>query len=192
MLTIQKKWDSIYQKKTSSPIKPSFVLAHYSHLLPKHGLALDLACGQGGNSFLLAEHGLQVDAWDISPVAINQIKKRQQKHQRISANVVDINSRKIPPQSYDVIVVSRFLERSLIPDLIHALKIDGLMFYQTFTQEKISGSGPSNPLYLLKKGELLNLFSSLVPIIYHDEGLIGDTEQGIRDEALLIAQRLSF
>lgn len=192
MQTIQQKWDSIYQKKTSSSIEPSLVLAHYRHLLPKHGLALDLACGQGGNSFLLAEHGLQVDAWDISTVAINQIKMRQQNHHRISANVVDISCRKIPPQSYDVIIVSRFLERSLIPDLIHALKLGGLIFYQTFTQEKVSTSGPSNPLYLLKKGELLNLFSSLVPIIYHDEGLIGDTQQGIRNEALLVAQRLSF
>jgi len=192
MLSLQQKWDSIYQKKAGSSIEPSLVLAHYSHLLPKQGLALDLACGQGGNSFLLAEHGLQVDAWDISPVAINQIKKRQQKHHRISANVVDINGSKIPQQSYDVIVVSRFLERSLIPDLIHALKLGGLIFYQTFTQEKVSTSGPNNPLYLLEKGELLRLFSSLVPIIYHDEGLIGDTGQGIRGEALLVAQRLSF
>jgi len=45
-------------------------LTQNQHLLPSQGTALDLACGQGGNSQLLAKAGLDVLAWDSSAVAI--------------------------------------------------------------------------------------------------------------------------
>ena len=57
------------------------------------------------------------------------------------------------------------------------------------TLEKTQSIGPNNPAFLLKKGQLLSLFSSLAPIIYHEEGRLGDTSKGIRNEAILIAQK---
>ncbi|MEO2151790.1 MAG: Sua5 family C-terminal domain-containing protein, partial [Thermococcus sp.] len=56
------------------------------------GLALDLACGLGGNSFFLAEQGLQVDAWDISAVAIEHINTQRSDGQHINATVIDLSS----------------------------------------------------------------------------------------------------
>jgi tellurite methyltransferase len=38
--------------------------------------------------------------------------------------------------AFDVIVVSRFLDRTLSDAIIDALKPDGLLFYQTFTRDK--------------------------------------------------------
>ncbi|MDQ7072446.1 MAG: hypothetical protein Q9N32_01260 [Gammaproteobacteria bacterium] len=48
-----KKWDAIYQQKLQTPTA-SLVLSRYSYLLPTHGVALDLACGQGGNALFLS------------------------------------------------------------------------------------------------------------------------------------------
>jgi Tellurite resistance protein TehB. len=70
----QQKWDAIYSQRGNTIPAPASMLSTYARLLPTQGLALDLACGLGGNSFFLAKYGLQVDAWDISAVAINQIK----------------------------------------------------------------------------------------------------------------------
>ena len=62
-----------------------------------------------------------------------------------------------PPktESFDVIVVSRFLERRLFPYLAAALKPQGLLFYQTFTAVKAKDAGPNNPDYLLENKRIV-------------------------------------
>ena len=189
MSDLKHKWDNIYQKQRVADAQASTVLSLYEHLLPKQGKALDLACGLGGNAFLLAKQGLSVDAWDISSHVISEIKNNIPKGASINPLAIDISKATLPESHYDVITVSRFLQRSLIPQLISALKPKGLIFYQTFTLEKALQFGPSNPKFLLKKGELLSLFSSLDLIAYHEEGQLGNINKGIRNEALLIAQR---
>ena len=47
MSETQAKWDAIYNNKEYSP-SACFVLTQNQHLLPRQGIALDLACGQGG------------------------------------------------------------------------------------------------------------------------------------------------
>jgi len=182
------KWDSIYQKKVDTVPEPALALSRYAHLLPATGKALDLACGRGGNSFFLAQKGLSVDAWDVSPVVIQQIKDKAGAL-TIAPSALDINDVIWPTNHYDVITVSRFLNRDIIPQLVTALKENGLIFYQTFTTQKAQAIGPSNPEFLLKKSELLSLFSSLSPVIYHEEACIGNVNEGIRNEAILIAQK---
>jgi len=191
MSDLQKKWDDIYRKQTITKPQPAIVLSRYEHLLPKQGKALDLACGVGGNAFFLEEKGLGVNAWDISPIAIKHINNNKTNSSTLNALVINLDSARFPTAHYDVISVSRFLNRQLTNKIIEAIKPGGLLFYQTFTREKALPGGPSNPKFLLKKGELLSLFSPLTPIIYHEEGKIGDVDKGIRNEAILIAQKPS-
>ncbi|WP_455219313.1 hypothetical protein, partial [Kaarinaea lacus] len=80
---------------------------------------------------------------------------------------------------------------AIISDLIAALKPGGLLFYQTFTQEKVTDTGPGNPKTLLKPNELLALFSSLRILVYREEALVGNVKQGFRNEALLVAQQVN-
>ena len=81
---------------------------------------------------------------------------------------------------FDVIVVSRFLDRTLSDAIIGALKPDGLLFYQTFTREKTSPKPPNNPDYLLTENELLALFSPLRVIFYRENALIGESATGFK------------
>ncbi|MEW5057535.1 MAG: methyltransferase domain-containing protein [Cycloclasticus sp.] len=189
MSSLQQKWDDIYRKQAITSAQAATVVSRYAHLLPTQGKALDLACGLGGNAFLLAKQGLDVDAWDISAHAIDEINKRAADGPPINALAIDISQARLTANHYDVITVSRFLERKIIPQLINALKPTGLLFYQTFTVEKARAGGPTNPAYLLKKGELLSLFSNLSLVAYHEEGNLGNIGKGIRNEALLVAQR---
>ena len=73
--------------------------------------------------------------------------------------------------SFDVIVVSFYLERPLFPALINALKPNGLIFYQTFTHKHFNDSGPGNPDFRLKNNELLQRLSDLTVITYHQNYL---------------------
>ena len=141
---------------------------------------------------LLAEAGLQTTAIDISPTAIDLMNTAAQSRgvsiASIAAPVDEVLSNS--DARYDVIVVSRFLDRVLLKQLPEILKPDGLLFYQTFVKEKVSQSiGPSNPGFLLDANELLELGNELRVRLYFDLGSLGDTSKGLRNESCLIAQK---
>ena len=183
-------WDSRYGASDQLPAAAE-VLAENAHLLPIAGRALDLACGLGANALLLASCGLEVWAWDYSATAIEKLaQKAKTENLPVWAEVHDVVAQPPAPASFDVIVVSRFLERTLAPALCAALKPGGLLFYQTFTTIKANDSGPSNPDYLLGDNELVKLFSDLRLRVYREENRLGDLNKGLRNMALLIAERI--
>lgn len=185
----QAKWDAIYSNKEHSPTA-SFVLTQNQHLLPRHGIALDLACGQGGNAVLLAKAGLDVSAWDVSPVVIKQLQGFAEiNNLTINAQIRDVVESPPEPNSLDVLVVSFFLDRSLCKRLLAALRPGGLLFYQTYCQQKVEQQGPSNVDFLLADNELLSLFSTMKVRVYREESLLGDHHQGWRNQALLVAEK---
>ncbi len=174
----QQKWDRRYLDSDAES-RAATVLKDNLHLLPKTGQALDLACGLGGNALLLAEQGLNVDAWDISPVAIDKLSEKAE-GMSLAAKVVNITPKALQANAFDVIVVSYFLDREIAPAIIKALKPGGLLFYQTFNQNQL-GRGPGNPAYRLQENELLRLFAPLTVRFYREEQA--------SDEAMLIAQK---
>lgn len=190
MNELQSKWDNIYADCSQAP-NASEVLSKHRYLLPAQGNALDLACGLGGNALLLAEQGLKVDAWDISPVALSGLRSQaEQGLLQIATRQVFVSPDNLPEGNYDVIVISRFLDRSLCNAIMAALKTEGLLFYQTFTRSKLDQQGPSNPDYLLDCNELLQLFSPLTLVYYQEDARIGDLRHGNRNEACYIGQKL--
>ena len=183
------KWDVIYSQKSVLP-RACLALEQNQHLLPTKGDALDLACGQGGNALLLAEHGLNVSAWDSSEVAIMQLAQQvESKSLRVDAQVRDVVEQAPEPDSLDVLVVSYFLDRSLCPLLLKALRPNGLLFYQTYCEQKTQQLGPKNPDYLLQDNELLRLFSDMNVRMYREEALLGDHLKGWRNQAMLVAEK---
>ncbi|WP_455203137.1 methyltransferase domain-containing protein, partial [Kaarinaea lacus] len=178
---------------------PAQVLLDFQHLLPpltepvapsQQVMALDLACGLGANALYLAQQGFTVHAWDISSVAIEKLQQAAARQQlNIQAQIRDIEEHPPDPCGFDVIVVSRYLQRSIIPQIVSALKSKGLLFYQTFIKAKNPQVGPTNAEFLLNNNELLSLFKDLTILAYREEGLVGDLSRGFRDEAMLVAQK---
>jgi hypothetical protein len=86
------------------------------------------------------------------------------------------------------VLVFRYLWRPLAPALAALLAPGGLLVYETFTlaQEKLP-HGPRNPAFLLRPGELRELFPGLRVRLF-EEGLFG---AGPERQALarLVAER---
>lgn len=184
-------WNERYAGADAAEASPAEVLRDFAHLLPARGRALDLACGLGANALLLARRGLQVEAWDSSAVAIERLREAAALEELdIRSGVRDVVLQ--PPQvgSFDVIVVSRFLERSLVSALKAALRPAGLLYYQTFIREAVHADrGPRRPEYRLATNELLGLFRDLRLIVYREEGRLGNLGAGLRDEAYAVFHR---
>ena len=186
---LRAKWDQRYGEPAPYP-PPAAVLNENQHLLPRRGRALDLACGLGASALLLAEHGLDVVARDLSPVAIERLtREAAARGLRIETQVRDVCSLPPEPGAFDVVLVSHFLERDLAPALMDALRPGGLIFYQTFSREAVNDCGPSNPAFRLARNELLDLFQPLLVRFYREEGRVGDPSRGTRDIAQLVAQK---
>lgn len=191
----QLKWDARYRSadRVAEAAEVAEVLSANRHLLPHWGVALDLACGLGGNALLLAEHGLETHAWDVSSVAIARLAVQARRQGLIVRTAVrDVERDPPAAEGFDVIVVSRYLHRPLLATLAEALRPGGLLFYQTFTLEATSERGPTNPAYRLQPGELLERFRGLRIRFYREEGRLGDIRRGWRDEAMLVAEKPAF
>lgn len=187
---LRRKWDQRY-RDAEGPSEPARVLLENLHLLPARGRALDAACGLGGNALALAERGLAVSAWDLSPVAIERLTGwAAERGLRLDAAVRDICLDPPAPESFDVVVVTHFLDRALAPALGAAPRPGGLLIYQTFIRESVTDCGPADPRFRLAPNELLQLFPDLIVRAYREEGRAGDTTLGTRDIAMLVAQRV--
>ncbi|MCK5696763.1 MAG: methyltransferase domain-containing protein [Gammaproteobacteria bacterium] len=200
MKNIRKKWNNRYNE-IQVPNEVIQVLKLNQHLLSSHGKSLDLACGLGGNALRMAELGFVSHAWDISDSAVHKIQEfAHERHLNLSIRQSDISQveeqQQMINEGFDVIIVSRFLLRDIIPIIKLALKQNGLIFYQTFVQEEDVGTTemtatiPKNNNFRLEPNELLELFSGLRVRYYREEGLQGDIDKGFRNEAMLVAQKI--
>lgn len=177
----QDKWDRVYRDAPDGEAPAAAVLVDNRHLLPRSGTALDLACGRGGNALILAGAGLDTHAWDLSAIAVERVSALAARRGLvIHAEQRDVCAEPPAADSFDVIAVSRFLDRRLCPALAAALRDNGLLFYQTFTEDKDPSVGPGDPDYILRRGELLTLFAGLRPVVYREDG---------NGEAMLVARK---
>jgi SAM-dependent methyltransferase len=132
------RWDERYA--TSGPVTvgalgPPGVLAFHADAFPTTGHALDLACGQGAGAVWLAHRGLDVRAFDISPVAITQARELARLSgvaDRCRFDVADLDDG-LPvghlsdwPDA-DVILCHKFRDRRLDQSIVERLAPGGLL-----------------------------------------------------------------
>ena len=173
---LRDKWDARYRDAAVNEDHAASVVLTHAALLPTTGLALDLACGLGANALYLARAGLQVEAFDLSPIAVEKLNAYAQSHGlAVVAAVRDVCAEPLAAEQYDVIVVSHFLDRTLCATIAAALRPGGLLFYQTFGPH---GPGPANPDFRLRSGELPRLFAGMEVVVYRED-----------EEAQLVARR---
>jgi tellurite methyltransferase len=151
----REKWNSKYLKNKGNS-EPSEVLERYISLA-SHGNALDLACGNGRNSRFLAQKGFQVDAVDISNIAIDYLAG---KDSRINAICQDIDTWQILPDRYQIIINIRFMDRRLFSMIEKGLKPGGVLIFESFIDKEKE--------YCLEPNELLHAFESC-HVVYYEE-----------------------
>ncbi len=156
-------------------ISPSPFLTQNITLLPR-GRALDIAMGSGRNTVYLAKMGFDVEGVDFSKEAIeNALKEAENADVKIKAQVADIEARdySIEKNAYDVIICFNYLHRPLIHQIKKGLKKSGVIVYETYIIDQAQFGKPSNPDFLLKHNELLEMFRDFRCLRYY-EGITDD------------------
>jgi tellurite methyltransferase len=149
-----------HREKSGSANNPAPFLKEHIHLLPP-GRALDLAMGRGRNSIFLAEKGYEVRGIEKSPEAAALAEQAATRHEvKIAIEIADLEIFDLPANSFDVIIVFYYLQRSLFAGIIKALRRQGALMYETYTTGHLKYR-TMNPDYLLEEGELRKVFAEL-------------------------------
>lgn len=133
--------------------------------------ALDLACGSGRHVRWLRAHGLQVCAVDRDAQALAGLADCGA--ERI---VADLEGAPWPlgERRFDLVLVTNYLWRPLLPRLVEAVAPGGWLVYETFADGHQLIGRPSRPDFLLQRGELLQAASGLRIVGYEDGFVDGD------------------
>lgn len=143
-------------------------------LIPPGAAVLDLACGSGRHTRLLAAHGHPVLAVDRDAQALAAIRDEYGgAEHKIETLLADLEQGPWPlaGRSFSGIVVTNYLHRPGWPDLRACLAADGVLLYETFMEGNARYGKPSNPDFLLRPGELLELAQGM-QIVAFEQGVL--------------------
>ena len=162
------KWNKKYAA-SKSPGKqvPDEELIRYADLLPKSGLALDLASGLGKNALYLAQQGLDVVALDGSSkglAVLEQAAKTLGLSARLQTLQADLDEYALPKAHFDLIVVVRYLNPPLFPAIAAALKPGGVLLYKTFNRNVLESRPHFDASFTIEQDTLRTGFSSLLSL----------------------------
>ena len=152
--------------------RPSAFLVENIDLLPK-GCALDVAMGRGRNAVYLASRGFEVEGVDISPESLEAAQDlARESGVSLKVRLNDLEKDVfIEKDAYDLIICFNYLYRPLVPTLKEALRMGGMLVYETYIVDQVQFGRPRNPKHLLKHNELLDLFRDFRCLRYR-EGIL--------------------
>ena len=135
--------------------EPSAWVRRFAPLIPDGGKVLDLACGKGRHARFLAGLGHAVEAVDRDGERLSGLAGID----GITVRQADLEGGPWPyyGHAFDGIVVTNYLHRPLMPSLLGALAEGGVLIYETFMVGNELIGKPTDPAYLLRVGELLEL-----------------------------------
>ncbi|HEX7080663.1 MAG TPA: class I SAM-dependent methyltransferase [Gammaproteobacteria bacterium] len=177
----RRKWNERYREGAYAEREhPTALLEEWSARLPR-GRALDVACGAGRNSLFLASTGRQVDAVDISGVALD--RARQAAADRgldVRFIEADLESAALPAGPYDLIVLVRYVNRALFPQLIERFAAGGVLLCEQHVDADEDVAGPRSAAFRMRRNELLRAALSAPPgqaiVELYREGIVTDPD----------------
>ena len=179
-------WNAKHRAAAEEPLaEPSGFVRELLPLLAL-GPALDLACGTGRHTLLLASRHQPVTAVDSSDVALEILEQRAHaahcavthveraaqiasRRQGIQLWQADLEEVSLPSQAFSLVLCVNYLQRSLFPQIEDALVPGGMLLFETYTVAQLDfEGGPRNPNYLLELGELRTAFPGLRSLFYRE------------------------
>jgi tellurite methyltransferase len=179
-------WDARHRAAAlGTPDVPASFVRELLPLLPT-GPALDLACGAGRHTLLLAARQQEVTAVDSSSPGLDILERRAREsglaisRTRSPGKIIasghgidlihaDLERAILGVDSFALILCVQYLQRSLFGQMERALAPGGMLLFETYTRAQLEFSGrPRNPDHLLELGELRIAFPSLRLLFYRE------------------------
>jgi SAM-dependent methyltransferase len=180
------QWDAKHRAAAEEPpAEPAGFVVELLPLLPL-GPALDLACGTGRHTLLLASRQQAVTAVDSSSMALEILEQRARdlhravtrikrpahianRRQGIQLWQADLEEVSLPSETFSLVICVNYLQRSLFSQIERTLAPGGMLLFETYTMAQLDfAGGLRNPNYLLQLGELRSAFPGLRGLFYRE------------------------
>lgn len=149
---------------------PSAWVRRWSHLVPAGQPVLDVACGAGRHLRWFDQLGHPVTGVDRSAQALADTGLDG----RADLLEADIENGPWPVtgRRFGGVVVTNYLWRALLPDIVESVAEGGALIYETFAHGNASVGKPSRPDFLLQPGELLAACQPSLRVVAFEDGFL--------------------
>jgi SAM-dependent methyltransferase len=142
----------------------------WAGLVPPGVAVLDLAAGGGRHATFFSGRGHKVTAVDRDVSRLPDGADIE----KVQADLEDGSPWPLAGRTFGAAIVTNYLHRPLIPSLLAAIAPGGVLLYETFMVGNERFGKPSNPAFLLKDGELLELVHGAFSVIAYEARPIGE------------------
>ena len=151
-----------------STMAPSPWIVRWCDLIVPGGSVLDVACGSGRHLRWLQARGHRVTGVDRSPDALASLAALA----ALGAEIVDADIEAGPwpfaDRTFDAVIVTNYLWRPRLPDIVAAVAPGGVLIYETFAAGNETVGRPARADFLLHPGELIDACSGLRVVAYEN------------------------
>lgn len=154
--------------ESSPSLAPSRWVVRFSHLVRPGGEVLDLAAGAGRHAHWFLSSGRSVLAVDRDLSRLEWLEHPQLR--KVEADLEGPEGWPLGERSFDAVVVTNYLWRSIFDDLVGAVRHDGVLIYETFAEGNERYGKPRRPEFLLQPGELLAKVAPRLEVVAYEHG----------------------
>lgn len=156
---------------------PSAAIAHWAPFVAAGGPVLDVAAGGGRHAILFADRGHPTVAVDRDVSRLRALAD-----DRIEILEADLEDGPWPlaNRTFAGVVVSNYLWRPILPDILACIAPGGALLYETFAAGNEQFGRPRNPEFLLRPGELIDLVADGFEVRDYWHGVEGDPPTAVR------------
>jgi SAM-dependent methyltransferase len=149
------------------------------------GRVLDVACGGGRHLRRALRAGFHVTGVDRDLGGVADLSGAE----GVDLVEMDLESGTASPLrdrfgagAFDGVIVTNYLWRQILPDIVALARADGMLVYETFAlgNERVGQGKPSNPDFLLKPGELLEAIRLQLVAIAYEHVTLGDPDRVVQ------------
>ena len=154
---------------------PSPWIVQWAGLVPAGVPVLDVAAGGGRHTRFFADRGHRVTAVDRDVSALADHPDVE----IVQADLEDGSPWPLPGRVFGAVVVTNYLHRPLLPELLDVLAPGGVLLYETFMEGNERFGRPSRPEFLLKDGELLELVRGRFSVVAYEARMISEPKMAM-------------
>ncbi len=153
---------------SDTPLPPPWV-TRFGRLVPDGGTVLDLACGGGRNGRWFLARGMQVTFLDRDTEGLSDLSEVPAA-EIVRADLETGGPFPLAGRRFDCVVVTNYLWRGILGDILACVTPGGLLIYETFGVGNAAYGRPRNPDFLLAPGELADEVRADFDILGYEHG----------------------